>query len=107
MKQVSRNKILEFIIACTILGLEYMHKYGVIHRDVKPENLVIDEYGYVRLTDLGIAHILTEEHAKDCSGTLGYMAPEAIFKHNQGFAADYFSLGVIGYEAITGEVTQP
>jgi serine/threonine protein kinase len=50
-----------------------MHTKGVIHRDVKPENLVIDKYGYVRLTDMGIARILTPENSKDTSGTPGYM----------------------------------
>ena len=50
-----------------------MHTKGVIHRDVKPENLVIDKFGYARLTDLGIARLLTPNNANDTSGTPGYM----------------------------------
>ena len=47
----------KFIIACLILGLEYIHSNNIIHRDLKPENLVFDEKGYIRITDFGIAKI--------------------------------------------------
>ena len=55
--------ILEFMVACMIVGLEYMHNNGVIHRDIKPENLVMDNNGYVRVTDLGIARIWQPENS--------------------------------------------
>lgn len=93
-----------FIIACTVLGLEYMHRKGVIHRDIKPENLVIDDYGYVRITDLGIARMITEDNTGENAGTLGYMSPEVMFKKDHGVAVDYFALGVLGYEAMMGKV---
>lgn len=95
---------IEFIIACTVIGLEYMHKKGVLHRDVKPENLVIDEEGYIRLTDLGIARLITSDNSKDNSGTPGYTAPEVLFKQAHGVAVDYFALGVLAYEAMKGVV---
>jgi serine/threonine kinase 32 len=56
-------EILEFMIACMVVGLEYMHNNGVIHRDIKPENLVMDNSGYIRITDLGIARIWTPENS--------------------------------------------
>ena len=65
--------ILEFLMACVILGLEYLHLNGVIHRDIKPENIMLDESGYGRLTDLGIARIWNPENSQDTSGTPGYM----------------------------------
>eukprot|EP00826_Nyctotherus_ovalis_P051691 TRINITY_DN6470_c0_g1_i9.p1 TRINITY_DN6470_c0_g1~~TRINITY_DN6470_c0_g1_i9.p1 ORF type:complete len:143 (-),score=29.10 TRINITY_DN6470_c0_g1_i9:505-933(-) len=95
---------LGFIIACTVLGLEYMHTKGVMHRDVKPENLVIDKHGYICLTDLGIARVLSPDNASDTSGTPGYMAPEVIFRYNHGVAVDYFALGVLAYECMKGIV---
>ena len=55
--------VLEFMVACMIVGLEYMHNNGVIHRDIKPENLVMDNNGYVRVTDLGIARIWQPENS--------------------------------------------
>lgn len=60
-------------MSCIVIALEYVHNLKIIHRDVKPENLVFDEVGYVRLTDFGIARRLREENGSDTSGTPGYM----------------------------------
>jgi serine/threonine protein kinase len=74
----------------------------IIHRDIKPENLVLDARGYVRITDFGVARILVPENSSDTSGTPGYMAPEVMCRHNHGIEVDYFALGVIIYEFMTG-----
>ena len=55
-----------------------MHSQGVIHRDIKPENTVMEESGYVRITDMGIARIIRENNSNETSGTPGYMAPEVM-----------------------------
>jgi serine/threonine protein kinase len=65
---------------------------------------MIDKYEYVRLSDLGISRMINEENKGDNAGTLGYMSPKVMFKRNHGVAVDYFGLGVIAYEAITGKV---
>ena len=92
----------QFFVACIILALEYLHKNGVIHRDVKPENIVLDGRGYARLTDFGIAKMLSEDNSSDTSGTPGYMAPEVMCKMRHGVAVDYFALGVVTYECMMG-----
>jgi serine/threonine protein kinase len=93
----------KFILQWIVVGLEYMHNNSVIHRDIKPENLVLDSNGYVRLTDMGIARIWWKDNAKETSGTPGYMAPEVMCRQNHGFVADYFAVGVIGYEMMMGK----
>ena len=100
-KKVFTEKECKFIIACIILGLEYLHTNKIIHRDLKPENILFDKKGYVHIADFGIAKELKnepEERIIDVSGSPGYMSPEAIFKKPHSYASDFFSLGVICYE---------
>ena len=95
------EKECKFIIACVILGLEYLHSNKIIHRDLKPENILFDKKGYVHLADFGIAKKLgdePEERIEDSSGSPGYMSLETIFNQKHSYASDFFSLGVICYE---------
>ena len=71
-------KQLEFFVACIFVGLEFLHNNNIIQRDIKPENLVLDEDGYVRITDLGIARVMKPENSNDTSGTPGYMGNNKI-----------------------------
>ena len=91
-----------FFLACIIHSLSYIHKNEVIHRDIKPENLVLDDKGYVRITDFGIAKKNMPDNSSETSGTPGYMCPEVMNGKNHSFPADYFSIGVIGYEFMMG-----
>ncbi|MCQ2820719.1 MAG: protein kinase [archaeon] len=70
---------------------------------MKPENLVLDSEGYVKITDFGIAKIQEKNNAKETSGTPGYMAPEVLCALNHTTVVDYFALGVIAYEFMKGE----
>ena len=92
----------KFFVACLLTGLEYLHVNSVIHRDIKPENLVLDSRGYLRITDFGIARVLSPDNSQDTSGTPGYMAPEVMCRMNHGIAVDYFAVGVIVYEFMMG-----
>ena len=92
-----------FFICGIIFSLEYIHSNNIIHRDIKPENLVLDENGYIRLTDFGIAKENMPDNSSETSGTPGYMSPEVMKSMNHSFPADYFALGVIGYEFMKGE----
>lgn len=80
-----------------------MHRSNIIHRDIKPENLVLDSRGYIRITDLGIARTYRPNNSSDTSGTPGYMSPEVICRQNHSFVSDFFALGVIAYELMTGK----
>ena len=91
-----------FFIANMVYALEYIHDNNVIHRDIKPENLVLDDKGYVRITDFGIAKENMPDNSSETSGTPGYMAPEVMKSRNHSFPVDFFAIGVIGYEFMTG-----
>ena len=82
--------------------MEYIHSQKIFHRDVKPENLVIDEKGYLRLTDFGIARSQKEKQNLDASGTPGYMAPEVICKQIHSYSVDFYAVGIICYELMIG-----
>ena len=101
-KNVQFNeKQIKFLVSNIILSLKYLHQNNILHRDMKPENLVFDEKGYLNLTDFGISKkIKKNKQIKDRSGTPGYLSPEMILKNNQTFVCDYFPVGIIIYELI-------
>jgi predicted Ser/Thr protein kinase len=86
-------------------GLDYAHSSGVVHRDVKPANILITEDRQVKLTDFGIARIETSNLTMEGQllGTPNYMAPEQIQGLDSDHRVDVFSLGVVLYEMLTGE----
>ena len=94
---------IQFIASNVILGLEYIHSNKIIHRDIKPANLVFDDKGYIRISDFGIAVYYNNINVSP-AGTPGYLSPESIMnKYKFNYSVDYFSLGIILYEIVTGE----
>lgn len=94
-------------IAIEILsGLEFAHDHGVIHRDVKPENIQLLDSGHVKLTDFGIARLTFEPNITidgQVFGTPSYMSPEQVVGKDIDCRSDLFSVGVILYEMIAGK----
>ena len=102
IKKYFDEKQTKFLIACILVGLEYIHSMKILHRDIKPENLVFDLNGYLRITDFGIAKKYTINNKKDTSGTVGYLAPEVLCNENHTFSIDYYAVGIITYELAYG-----
>ena len=99
---ITNNKLTEskskFLISNLILGLQFLNKHGFVHRNIKPENLLLDSKGYLHINDFKLLREAYRTNYFDSSGTKGYMAPEIIYRQNHGMISDIFSIGIILYE---------
>jgi len=87
-----------FYASCCVLALQHMHTQNIIYRDIKPENLLIDARGYIKITDFGFAK--KRNHTFTLCGTPEYLAPEVIQSWTQSFAVDWWGLGILIYEMV-------
>ncbi|NXP62498.1 ARBK1 kinase, partial [Chloropsis cyanopogon] len=94
---------MRFYAAEIILGLEHMHSRFVVYRDLKPANILLDEFGHVRISDLGLACDFSKKKPHASVGTHGYMAPEVLQKGvAYDSSADWFSLGCMLFKLLRG-----
>ncbi|EIM90209.1 cAMP dependent protein kinase [Stereum hirsutum FP-91666 SS1] len=93
--------VTRFYLATIVLALKYLHSFNIIYRDLKPENLLLDSRGYLRLTDFGFAKIVDDRTWTLC-GTPEYLAPEIIQSDGHGKPADWWACGILAYEMMVG-----
>jgi len=99
----------QFYIGALMLAIEYLHMNSIIYRDIKPENIMVDETGFLKLIDMGTAKFLKVKNAGGnrtftIIGTPHYMAPEIISGKGYTMAVDLWSIGVVLYEFMCGMV---
>lgn len=102
------NTQAKFYTGSMILALEYLHTRHIVYRDIKPENVMVDLSGYLKLIDMGTAKILDPEKGVNKTytilGTPHYMAPEILSGKGYGIYVDLWSLGIMLYELMCGFV---
>jgi serine/threonine protein kinase len=106
LERMFTEEVAAFYMAEIVLALEHLHhNVRVIYRDLKPENCLLDSEGHLLLTDFGLSKVALEEEdsrTNSILGTIEYMAPEVVQGVAYDFAVDWWSLGAIGFDLLTG-----
>lgn len=99
------EEMTRFYTAELVVALEHLHSLGVVYRDLKPENILLDEMGHIKLADFGLAKDNVTDSNKGANslcGTPEYLAPEILSRQGHGTAVDWWGLGMVIYEMLTG-----
>jgi len=96
-----REDCARFYVAGTTLAFDHMHSKKIVFRDLKPENLLLNEQGHVKLTDMGLAKVVAGKTYTTC-GTPDYFAPELIASKGHNQAVDWWTLGILTFELLSG-----
>ncbi|OMJ10255.1 cAMP-dependent protein kinase catalytic subunit PRKX [Smittium culicis] len=93
--------VARFYASEIVLAIEYLHKHNIIYRDMKPENLLLDREGHIKIADFGFAKYVTDRTWTLC-GTPEYLAPEIIRGKGHGKPVDWWAIGILIFEMIVG-----
>ena len=98
------TQLVRFYCAQIVLIFEYMHGQDLIYRDLKPENVLLQNNGYIKLTDFGfVKRLKSWERTYTLCGTPEYIPPEIILNVGHSRAADWYTLGIFIYELVMGK----
>jgi len=95
------------LLSRVLTPLAHAHSMGVVHRDLKPPNLMVTDTGLVKIMDFGIARVAGTEHLTHAGfmmGTPAYMAPEQVLGHETDLRADLYAMGVVFFQLLTAEL---
>ncbi|KAF3008435.1 camp-dependent protein kinase catalytic subunit [Curvularia kusanoi] len=95
------NPVAKFYAAEVTLALDYLHSHNIIYRDLKPENLLLDRHGHLKITDFGFAKEVPDITWTLC-GTPDYLAPEVVASKGYNKSVDWWSLGILIFEMLCG-----
>ena len=91
------------VIADAAAGLAYAESLGIVHRDIKPDNLMLDQHGAIKIADLGLASNATDATEERAIGTPHFMAPEQVLSKDLDHRTDLYALGCTFYRLVTGK----
>jgi len=92
----------KFYCANVVLAIGHLHSKGIVYRDIKPENLLLDKSGYIKVIDLGFCKFIHGARTHTYCGTIDYLAPEVVNEEGHSYPYDWWCLGVLTYEMVIG-----
>ena len=103
--RVFNEDTIKFFITQVIMGIGRLHEHGIMHRDLKLENLMLGINGYIKIIDFGLAKKLNpQDVANTVCGTPFYYAPELIQIQSYDKSVDWWAIGILMFEMLTGKV---
>jgi len=97
-----REDAARFYAGCVVSAFCYLHQRRIAYRDLKPENLLLDAKGYIKLVDFGFAKQILDHRTLTLCGTPEYLAPEIILNKSHDIGVDWWTCGILIYELISG-----